>query len=642
MLIKSVALIGRKSLYFYIFTQIGIVYSPLRGQFEIFMGSFLRLNFFRRVGVFFRRKLGPSVTTSQDGVHFWRERIFHYFSLAVILVGSLVFFYYGLSFFQAGQSEYLVFSAFVYFSSLFVAAVRTLSLKFRIGWILFMIYLIGAYSLINATNPTMGLVFLLSYSLLSGVLVGQRGAVLSVIANCATLAGLGFVFFSPATSGLLGKPMAFMDYVNISIGFAVANILSIAPLTSLINGLEFNMAKEKRYQKILRKEHGELIEAKRKAEESDMLKSAFLSNMSHEIRTPMNAILGFSNLLSHPELSEVEKQEFVNLIRINGKNLMTLVEDIIDISKIESGQLHIKNGPCHLHHLLMDVYESFFDDIQRRGLYNLKLYLKEGIVDENLMILTDGHRLKQIMVNLVGNAIKFTERGYVEFGYEVTDDNFLSFYVKDTGIGLPKGKEHEIFDRFSKFSNDKQRLYGGTGIGLSIAKHLVELLGGEIRVESKPMDGTTFTFTLPFHRIGVRISGIHEIDRNRKNYNWEGKTFLVAEDEEDNFRYIEVALALSNASLIWARDGKEAVEIFRKVGNIDLVLMDIKMPFMDGYMATQEIKRLGSNVPIIAQTAYAMSEEREKSFAAGCDDYIAKPIGYDDLLRTIHKFVPSF
>ncbi|MFT3737343.1 MAG: ATP-binding protein [Breznakibacter sp.] len=506
-----------------------------------------------------------------------------------------------------------------------------------------MIYLIGAYSLVNAKYPTLGLIFFLSYSLLSGVLIGQKGAVLSVIVNCSTLVGLGFIFYSPATLGILGQPMTFMEYVNIGIGFVVANILTISPLTSLINGLEFNMEKEKRYQKILRKEHDELNEAKRKAEESDMLKSAFLSNMSHEIRTPMNAILGFSNLLSHPELSEVEKQEFVNLIRINGKNLMTLVEDIIDISKIESGQLHLKNGPCHLHHLLMDVYESFFDDIQRRGLYNLKLYLKEGLMDENLMILTDGHRLKQIMVNLVGNAIKFTERGYVEFGYTVGDDNnYLAFYVKDTGIGLPKGKEHEIFDRFSKFSNDKQRLYGGTGIGLSIAKHLVELLGGGISVESRPMDGTTFKFTLPFHRIGVRMAGIHEIDRNRKNYNWEGKTFLVAEDEEDNFRYIEVALALSNASLIWARDGKEAVEIFRKVGNIDLVLMDIKMPFMDGYMATQEIKRLSTNVPVIAQTAYAMSEEREKSFAAGCDDYIAKPIGYEDLLRTIHKFVPSF
>jgi len=356
----------------------------------------------------------------------------------------------------------------------------------------------------------------------------------------------------------------------------------------------------------------------------------------------MNAILGFSNLLSHPEISEVEKTEFVNLIRLNGKNLMTLVEDIIDISKIESGQLHVKNSPCQLHQLLTEVYDSFYDDIQRRGLFNVKLYLKEGMSDENVLILTDGHRLKQILINIVGNAIKFTERGYVEFGYTLTSDSLIRFYVKDTGVGLPKGKEHEIFDRFSKFSNDQQRLYGGTGIGLSIAKNLVEMMGGQIGVESEPLEGTQFYFTLPFHRIGVKMPGQQDVERKRKNYNWEGKTFLVAEDEEDNFRYIEVALALSNASLIWARDGKEAVDIFRKIDNIDLVLMDIKMPFMDGYVATREIKQLSKRVPVIAQTAYAMSEEKEKSMAAGCDDFIAKPIGYDDLLSTIHRFVPSF
>jgi signal transduction histidine kinase/ActR/RegA family two-component response regulator len=453
---------------------------------------------------------------------------------------------------------------------------------------------------------------------------------------------LGMLFYTPAVLPILSPQIALNEYVNMSIAFFVANLLTLLPLSALLNGLIFNLNKEQRLRKILRREHEALSIAKSKAEESDLLKSAFLSNMSHEIRTPMNAILGFSNLLSHPEISEVEKNEFVNLIRLNGKNLMTLVEDIIDISKIESGQLHVKNSPCQLHQLLTEVYDSFYDDIQRRGLFNVKLYLKEGMSDENVLILTDGHRLKQILINIVGNAIKFTERGYVEFGYTLTSDSLIRFYVKDTGVGLPKGKEHEIFDRFSKFSNDQQRLYGGTGIGLSIAKNLVEMMGGEIGVKSEPLEGTQFYFTLPFHRIGIKMPGQQDIERKRKNYNWEGKTFLVAEDEEDNFRYIEVALALSNASLIWARDGKEAVDIFRKIDNIDLVLMDIKMPFMDGYVATREIKQLSKRVPVIAQTAYAMSEEKEKSMAAGCDDFIAKPIGYDDLLSTIHRFVPSF
>ena len=226
-------------------------------------------------------------------------------------------------------------------------------------------------------------------------------------------------------------------------------------------------------------------------------------------------------------------------------------------------------------------------------------------------------------------------------GYTLLDNEFMKFYVKDTGIGLPKGKEDEIFERFSKYNNDKERLYGGTGIGLSIAKHLVELMGGEIWVESEPLVGTTFYFTLPFHKIESKQAGKQKKGPKAHVYNWEGKTFLVAEDEEDNFRYIEVALSLSNASLIWARDGKEAVEIFRKISHIDLVLMDIKMPLLDGYSATREIKKIDRNVPVIAQTAYALSEEKDKSLAAGCDDYIAKPISYEDLLSTIHKFVPG-
>jgi CheY-like chemotaxis protein len=206
---------------------------------------------------------------------------------------------------------------------------------------------------------------------------------------------------------------------------------------------------------------------------------------------------------------------------------------------------------------------------------------------------------------------------------------------------LPKGKEAEIFERFSKYNNDKERLYGGTGIGLSIVKHLVELMGGEIWVESEPLVGTIFYFTLPFHKIESKQLKKKKAGKKKYVYNWEGKTFLVAEDEEDNFRYIEVALSLSNASLIWARDGKEAVEIFKKIDNIDLVLMDIKMPLLDGYSATREIKKINKSVPVIAQTAYALSEEKDKSLAAGCDDYIAKPISYEDLLSTIHKFVPG-
>ncbi|TRX72499.1 ATP-binding protein [Carboxylicivirga sp. M1479] len=605
------------------------------------MGRVTSARLYRKLDIFIRRRLGPTSLRSGDGLLYWRERIFHYFSIGALFIGLIVYLYLGLTFIKEEQYTYAIFASFIFLSALFATMVRTLPLKFRVSWLLFLIYLIGVYSLLEKTNSPLAYTFFISYALLSGILVGQKRAWLSVLVITLTITGIGLILYNPIFVVPFEASVTLNEFIKSSLIFLVIALITLLPLVSLLNGLIFNLEKETRFRRLLRREHEDLALAKSKAEESDHLKTAFLSNMSHEIRTPMNAILGFSNLLSHPDISGIEKEEFINLIRINGKNLLTLVEDIIDISKIDSGQLQVKNAPCRLHDTMMKVYESFIDDIKRRGLFNLKLYLKEGVSDQNIRILTDEHRLQQILVNLVGNAVKFTERGFVEFGYTQENDQFLRFYVKDTGIGLPKGKENEIFERFSKFNSDKERLYGGTGIGLSIAKHLVSIMGGEIWVESEPLVGTTFYFTLPYHRLTVPANTVIETQETVREFNWEGKTFLVAEDEEDNFRYIEVALALSNASLIWARDGQEAVDVFKRVKDIDLILMDIKMPLMDGYSATREIKNISQNIPVIAQTAYAMSEEKEKSREAGCDDYIAKPIGYDDLLTTINRFVPS-
>ena len=595
----------------------------------------------RLIDVWIRRKLGPGTLPSGDGFLYWRERVFHYFVIAFVSVGLLTYLYYTISFLQEKQYISAIFNSVVFISVFFVSVVKSLPLKFRASWILACVYIIGGYLFLLQGPLSLGLVLLLAYSMLSAILLGYKSSVYSVVLNIVLL-GVAFLlhYTSYITDGFL-LDLDLSIYINIIVLFVVINIITLFPLVSFINGVSFSFEKELRYKNIISKEREALMRAKIKAEESDLLKTSFLSNMSHEIRTPMNAILGFSNLLSHKDISSAEKEEFVNLIRVNGKNLLTLVEDIIDISKIDSGQLQIKNSPVCLHEILKDVHDSFWDDIKRRGLLNIKLYLNEGISDKKTMILTDAFRLRQVLINLVGNGIKFTDRGFVEFGYNLNNEDVLQFYVKDTGIGLPKGKEERVFERFSKFSNEKQKmLYGGTGIGLSIAKDVVNLMGGKIWVESEEKVGSTFYFTIPYHKVS-NVMSKPEIDIPVSKYNWEGKTFLVAEDEEDNFRYLEVALSISNASLIWARNGAEAVDIFSRIDNIDLVLMDIKMPEMDGYTATKEIKLKNNNVPVIAQTAYAMSEEKEKSKQAGCDDYIAKPINYSDLLKVIHKHVPG-
>ena len=603
------------------------------------MANFSEYVIYRRLRVFINRQLGPS-SLPGEGIQYWRERIFHYFSLAVVFFGVAVYLYYGLFFLLAGQYLFLAFASSVFISSLLVVSIHRIPLSYRIGWVLFILYLTGSFLLFHGANSTMGMIFLYAATIMGGTLSGAATGLRYLLLNGLTLLLTGLYWYSGRIIHINGPDIALQTYINLSITFLVLNFITLAPLISLINGMMFTIKKERRYQRILRREQEDLVYARQKAEESDMLKTAFLSNMSHEIRTPMNAILGFSNLLSHPGVTENEKDEFVNLIKLNGKNLMSLVEDIIDISKMESGQFEIHNAPCQLHQVLDDVYNVFTDEMKRRGVSNVKLYLKKGISDERIQILADATRLKKVLNNLVGNAIKFTEKGYIEFGYTLNSEHFIQFYVKDTGIGLPVGKEDEIFNRFSKFSNNEDKLYGGTGIGLTIARHLVKHMGGDIWVEPQPTLGTTFFFTIPFQKI-IAPEYPKAQTWTSTNINWEGKTFLVAEDEEDNFRYLEVALSLFNASLIWARDGKEAVDVFKKVGHIDLVLMDIKMPGMDGYEATRQIKRINKSVPVIAQTAYAMLGERELSLNAGCDEYISKPINYQDLLDLIQRFVPG-
>ncbi|TCO08423.1 ATP-binding protein [Natronoflexus pectinivorans] len=595
--------------------------------------------YIRHLHALINRHLGPS-SLPGEGIQYWRQRIFHYFSLAIVFFGVTVYLYYGLYFLFSQDYHLLAFSTFIFISSLLMVSLPGIPLKIRSGWVQLMLFITGTFLLFLGPHTNIGMIFLFACSIMAVTMSGTITAIRYMILHSIVLTAVGFYWYSGRFQLTNFPDISLHTYINLAISFMVLNTITLAPLISLINGLMFSIKKERRYQRILEKEQDDLVLARQKAEESDKLKTAFLSNMSHEIRTPMNAILGFSNLLSHKGVSDQEKKEFVNLIRINANNLMSLVEDIIDISKMESGQFELHNSPCQLHQLLDETNNIFEEEIFRRGITNVKLYLKKGLADENLQILTDGIRLKKVLANLIGNAIKFTHKGYVEFGYVVKNHHQLEFYVKDTGIGLPEGTEELIFNRFYKCSNNSEKLYGGTGIGLTIARHLVRYMGGDIRVDSRSAVGTTFYFTIPFQKVLVPLQNQVKPWLS-DSINWEGKTFLVAEDEEDNFRYLEVALSLFNASLIWARDGREAVDILQKVNQIDLVLMDIKMPVMDGYTAVREIRKFNKTVPVIAQTAYTMRGEKAEALKAGCNEYISKPINYNELVDMIKQFIPD-
>ncbi len=381
-----------------------------------------------------------------------------------------------------------------------------------------------------------------------------------------------------------------------------------------------------------------LLEAKEKAEESDKLKSAFLANMSHEIRTPMNAILGFAELITMPdsEITPNEKQNFIKLINNSGNNLLRLIDDIIDISKIEAGQIKIHKKECFLNITLKEIQQSYLEIRKIKEKEHVDIRVNENVYHQNLVIHTDTLRLNQIFTNLIDNALKFTEEGFIEFGYEIQNEDKLLFYVKDTGVGMDQKKKDLVFDRFTKIEDDKNRLYRGAGLGLAISKSLVELLGGKIWVESAPDLGSTFYFNLPFDEI-KSSNNINPLINISENYDWQDKTILVAEDEPANYIYIEEVLKITKARILKAINGKEAIEIFKNNNDIDIVIMDIKMPEMDGYEATRRIKKINNKVPVVSQSAYAMPGDIDKGLESGMDDYLIKPVKPKELLSILNK-----
>jgi PAS domain S-box-containing protein len=383
----------------------------------------------------------------------------------------------------------------------------------------------------------------------------------------------------------------------------------------------------------------ELVKAKDKAEESDKLKTAFLANMSHEIRTPMNGILGFAEMLNDNTLSYANRKKYLNIINSNGKMLINLIDDIIDFAKIESGQANIVQDEFSLNNLLNQVQSTFLTRSLRRDKSKVRIITKKPFPDEKSYIRTDPIKLRQILTNLVGNAIKFTHKGYIEFGYELEENNFLKFYVRDTGIGISPDKLQIIFERFIQADNSPSRKYGGSGLGLAISKGLVELLGGKMWAESVPNEGSTFSFTIPFAPVTRKIEDHPEGKHGRSHLSWEGKLFLIAEDDKFSYKFLEGFLKQTKANVIRAADGREAVDICRNNNNIDLILMDIQMPEMNGLTATEEIKKFNKKIPIIAQTANAINEEKLRCLEAGCDDFITKPVNISELYEKIDKWL---
>ncbi|MDA3952135.1 MAG: response regulator [Bacteroidales bacterium] len=455
----------------------------------------------------------------------------------------------------------------------------------------------------------------------------------------------------PEGSAIINNPMhLFVEYKQEIILISIVFILLIVIILILWAYILFRKRKikeERRYIRSIELNSEKLLMAKEKVEEADRLKTAFLANISHELRTPMNGIIGFSKLITDSKDIDSETQEkYLNIINKSGYILLSLVNDIIDLSKIEARQLKLNYSNFKLEELIDELHSFFIAERDYLGKKDIKLLAEKEYEFKDLVVYSDSNRIRQVLYNLLTNALKFTVKGSINFGYYIEKPNIV-FFVKDTGIGLTKTEKEIIFKKFRQADDKTTRRYGGSGIGLTISKGIVENLNGELWVESKKKDenndissGSTFYFSVPF--IPVKSESTNSENKISINqYKWPGKTILIVEDSIISYQLLTKFLKDSQVSFVHATNGQQAVDFCKSNDQIDLVLMDIQLPILDGLEATNQIKIFKPKLPIIAQTANAMDDDKPKILLAGCDDYISKPINSLELFQKIDAFFKS-
>lgn len=440
-----------------------------------------------------------------------------------------------------------------------------------------------------------------------------------------TYVSLGMLDPDYSLEGFIYTPDPPADYRWIyTILFSLIIILIIALIAWAVN---------RQLHKVIARRTYDLTKSKEKAEESDRLKTAFLQNISHEIRTPMSGILGFVGLLNKSGLTGEEQKHYIEIISSSSKRMLSTLNDIMDISMLETGQVKYKISMVNINDKLKNLYNFFKPDIENKG---IEFYFSKALPTKEMNVKTDREKLYAILTNLIKNSIKYTHKGSINFGYEKKGE-FLEFYVKDTGIGIPKERQKAVFDRFVQADIADVKVYEGSGLGLSISKAYVEMLGGEIWVDSVEGKGSQFYFTIPYN-IEIEKTPLVQSEKDtQKNAILKKLKILITEDEDVADEYLTIILRKSSKEILHAKSGEDTIKLCRKNPDLDLILMDIKMPGMDGYEATREIRKFNTDVTIIAQTAYALAGDREKALVAGCDDYISKPIKQNALLEMIEK-----
>jgi signal transduction histidine kinase len=428
-----------------------------------------------------------------------------------------------------------------------------------------------------------------------------------------------------------GKPYDLEFKIRRADDGEIIDIHSIADFdkeNNIVYGVIQDITEQKRIEEALKI-------AKDQAEESDRLKSAFLANMSHEIRTPMNGILGFAELLKEATLTGEQQKEYIRIIEKSGNRMLNIINDIVDISKIEAGLMEVAFGESDINELFEFLFNFFKPEVEAKG---MQLIFKNNLTDKESIIKTDREKVYAILTNLLKNAVKYSKKGIIEFGCS-KNGRYLEFFVKDTGIGISPDRKEDIFKRFIQADVSDKMAHQGAGLGLSISKAYVKLLYGKIWVESEVGKGSVFYFKIPYFGADEEIKVPEKFypDNGEENH-IENLKILIAEDDEISSMLIIKTVKKYCRELLKVNTGLEAIDACRNNPDIDLILMDIKMPDMDGYQATRQIRQFNSDVVIIAQSAFGLSGDKDKALSAGCDAYVSKPIIKKELLGIIHKY----
>lgn len=455
----------------------------------------------------------------------------------------------------------------------------------------------------------------------------ERGVI-----TCYKLQELGFVVLYSSAQDKLWNEIEQRKLKNVINKFAVSVKACLFHEKSILDLITISKTQK------------ELEKAKKEAEESNELKSAFLSNISHEFRTPINAIIGFSNLLKNQGVNPIEQKGFIDNILNSSSKLLKMVNNLLYVSKVDSNQLHSTLKTFKINETLREVKAHLNSQLTNKPQVNFKLVFPNN--SEGVQIESDRDKLIQIMDSLVDNAIKFTNTGNVELGYYIDDKSIPVFYIRDTGIGISQEKQKHIFEVFRQLDYEANRKFEGFGLGLTLCKKLIQLLKGEIWFDSEEGVGSNFYFRLSGNgriqmdllnnsnpSLNDNIGSINDLDFSEKN-------ILIAEDVRSNFNYLNAIIELTDASVVWAKNGKDAIQICRDNDpKIDLVLMDIRMPEINGMDAIKQIKDTNKSIPVIVQTAYAMNNEREECLNAGADNFITKPIDPRKLIQILQDYL---